>query len=74
MLSRSKFEETQQISLAMMDQTGKKKGGKGADFDAAIKGNEAIRSMKFHFMTFDELEDALETSVNESKFWITPPV
>lgn len=50
-----------------MDKTGKKKGGNKADFDNAIKGNEAIRSMRFHYMTFDELEDNLETSINESK-------
>jgi hypothetical protein len=52
----------------MMDQTGKKKKSGKADFDNAVKGNEAIRNMRFHYMTFDELEDALETNVNESKF------
>lgn len=50
-----------------MDEKGKgKKGGK-SDFDSAIKGNEEIRNMRFHHMTFEELEDTLETNINESK-------
>lgn len=63
---RAKFEESKQITLAAMDAGGKKKSGKG-DFDNAIKGNEEIRNMKFHHMTFDDLEDALETNINDSK-------
>lgn len=45
----------------------KKKSGGKADFDNAVKGNEEIRNMRFHFMTFDELEDNLETNISESK-------
>jgi hypothetical protein len=55
------------ISLAQMDAGAKKKDSK-ADFDNAIKGNEEIRNMKFHGMTFDELEAKLETRINDSKF------
>lgn len=49
-----------------MDAGGKKKGGKG-EFESAIKGNEEIRNMRYHHMTFDELEDSLETNINDSK-------
>jgi hypothetical protein len=51
----------------MMDAGTKKKGSKG-DFEGAIKGNEEIRNMRYHFMTFEELEDSLETNISESKF------
>lgn len=51
----------------MMDAGAKKKGNKG-DFEGAIKGNEEIRNMRYHFMTFEELEDSLETNISESKF------
>ena len=50
----------------MMDAGAKKKGGK-ADFESAIKGNEEIREMKFHHMTFDELEEHFETNLSDSK-------
>ena len=40
---------------------------KKSDFDSAIKGNEEIRNMRYHAMTFDELEDSLETNISESK-------
>lgn len=51
----------------MMDAGAKKKGNKG-DFEGAIKGNEEIRNMRFHMMTFEELEDTLETNISESKW------
>lgn len=51
----------------MMDAGNQKKDNK-AEFESAIKGNEEIRNMKFHHMTFDQLEDALETNINNSKF------
>ena len=57
--------------MAMMDNFGKKKSSGKADFDNAIKGNEAIRNMRFHHMNFDELEDSLETSINDSKFRVS---
>jgi sodium/potassium-transporting ATPase subunit alpha len=60
---QSKFEESKQITLAMMDAGAQKKSNK-AEFESAIKGNEEIRNMKFHHMTFDQLEDALETNIN----------
>ena len=50
-----------------MDAGAKKKSSK-ADFDNAIKGNEDIRNMRFHHMTFEELEDNLETNINDRKF------
>lgn len=46
---------------------GKKKNGGKADFENAIKGNEEIRNMRWHIMNFDELEDALDTDIAESK-------
>jgi hypothetical protein len=46
---------------------GKKKKSSKDDFNNAIKGNEEIRTMKYHEMTFDELETKLETSINDSK-------
>jgi hypothetical protein len=51
----------------MKDKTGKKKKGGKSEFDAAIKGNEEIRSMRFHKMNFEELEQDLETNINDSK-------
>lgn len=48
-----------------MDSTKKKKGKN--DFDSAIKGNEEIRNMRFHAMTFDELEENFETNIGDSK-------
>lgn len=65
---RAKFEESKQITLAAMDAGAKKKkkGGK-AEFDNAIKGNEEIRNMRYHIMTFEELEVNLETNITESK-------
>jgi len=62
---RSKFEESEIISLANMD-AGAKKSSKN-EFDNAIKGNEEIRNMKYHSMTFEELELSLETNINDSK-------
>jgi hypothetical protein len=50
-----------------MDKTGKKKGGAKAGFDAAIKGNEEIRTMRYHKMTFEELEEDLDTNIQDSK-------
>lgn len=47
----------------------KHKSGKG-DFENAIKGNEEIRNMRFHHMTFDELQEALETNIDESKYFL----
>lgn len=44
----------------------KKKSNKD-EFDNAIKGNEEIRNMTYHGMTFDELEKSLDTRVNDSK-------
>jgi len=64
---RQRIEESQQITLAAMDAGAKKKSSK-ADFDNAIKGNEDIRNMRFHHMTFEELEDNLETNINDRKF------
>ena len=49
-----------------MDAGKKKKSGK-SDFESAIKGNEEIRSMTYHTMTIDQLEDKLGTSIAESK-------
>lgn len=54
--------------MAMMDNFGKKKSSGKAEFDNAIKGNEAIRNMRFHHMNIDELEDTLGTSITDSKF------
>jgi hypothetical protein len=51
----------------MKDKTGKKKKGGKSDFDAAVKGNEEIRAMKFHKMTFEELEQEFETNINDSE-------
>ena len=48
-----------------MDSGTKKKSEKGG-FDAAVKGNEEIRRMMFHKMTFDELEESFETNISES--------
>jgi len=53
------------ITLASMD-AGSKKSSKN-EFDKALKGNEEIRNMKYHSMNFDELEQSLETSINDSK-------
>lgn len=50
----------------MMDAGAKQKQNKG-DFEGAIKGNEEIRNMRFHMMTFEDLENTLETSITESK-------
>ena len=64
---RENYNEKAEIELAMKDRTGKKKKGK-SEFDAAIKGNEEIRTMRFHKMTFEELEQEFDTNINESKF------
>ena len=57
---------SKQIELADMD-VKKKTKDKKSDFDSAIKGNEEIRNMRYHAMTFDELEESLETNISESK-------
>ena len=57
---------SKQIELADMDFKFKTKDKK-SDFDSAIKGNEEIRNMRYHIMTFDELEESLETNISESK-------
>ena len=49
-----------------MDAGKKKKSGKN-EFENAVKGNEEIRNMTFHAMTFEQLEDNLGTSIVESK-------
>ena len=50
-----------------MDATkNKKKSGKN-EFDSAVKGNEEIRNMRYHKMTFDELEEELETNISQRK-------
>ena len=54
------------ITLAKMD-AGSKKNSKN-EFENALKGNEEIRNMKYHSMTFDELEQGLETNISESTF------
>jgi biopolymer transport protein ExbB/TolQ len=64
---RENFNEKEEIVLAMKDKTGKKKKGGKSDFDAAVKGNEEIRAMKFHKMTFEELEQEFETNINDSE-------
>jgi hypothetical protein len=58
-----RYEESTQISLSQMD---KKKSSKD-DFDNAIKGNENLKNMTYHTMNFDELEQSLETRINNSK-------
>lgn len=63
---RAKYEESQQISLSLMDAGVKKKKGKDA-IEGAIKENEAIRHMQFHAMTIEELEDKFDTNIGESK-------
>lgn len=45
---------------------GKKKSSKD-EFDNAIKGNEEIRNMLYHGMTFDELEKTLDTNITPGK-------
>mmetsp|Transcript_13097 Transcript_13097/g.15135 ORF Transcript_13097/g.15135 Transcript_13097/m.15135 type:complete len:1178 (-) Transcript_13097:54-3587(-) len=64
---QANFDQTQQIALADMDTKGKKKKGGKSEFDSAIKGNEEIRNMRFHFMTFEELSDKLETNIVDKK-------
>ena len=57
---------SKQIQLADMDVKGKSQDKK-SDFDSAIKGNEEIRNMRYHAMTFDELEETFDTNISESK-------
>ena len=49
-----------------MDAGKKKKSGKN-EFENAIKGNEEIRNMTFHAMTFEQLEEKLGTNIVDSK-------
>jgi hypothetical protein len=60
-----KFEESKQITLAMMDHGAKKKEDKG--LDSALKSNDAIRSMSYHIISIEELEETFETDIKESK-------
>jgi hypothetical protein len=64
---RENFNEKEEIVLAMKDKTGKKKKGGKEEFDAAIKGNEEIRTMRFHKMTIEELEQEFDTNINDSE-------
>ena len=52
----------------MMDAGATKKKGAKAEFEDAIKSNEGIRSLRFHIMNFDELEECFETNISDSKF------
>ena len=54
-----------------MDATKKKKSGKN-EFENAIKGNEEIRAMTYHTMTFEQLEEKLSTNISDSKLKINP--
>lgn len=45
---------------------GKKKSNKD-DFDNAVKGNEEIRNMTYHKMNMNQLEESLETRINDRK-------
>ena len=54
--NRNKFELSKQIQLADMDARKKKKSGKN-EFAHAIKGNEEIRAISYHTMTFEQLEE-----------------
>ena len=45
---------------------------KKSDFDSAIKGNEEIRAMTYHTMTFEQLEEKLSTNISDSKLKINP--
>ena len=49
-----------------MDVVKKKKSGK-SEFENAIKGNEEIRAMTYHAMTFEQLEEKLTTNISDSK-------
>jgi hypothetical protein len=54
------------VTLEEMKKRGKKKGDGKAEFDAAIKGNENIRNMRYHMMTFEQIEEEFDTNINDS--------
>lgn len=49
----------------MMDHGAKKKEDKG--LDSALKSNDAIRSMSYHIISIEELEETFETDIKDSK-------
>ena len=60
-LFRQDFEEKEQISLAMMDKGGKKKG-KG-DFAEKALETDKVRDMDLHKISFEELEQRFDTNL-----------
>lgn len=69
---RNEFESNNIIKIEDMRKEEKKKKGGKAEFESAIKGNEAIRNMKFHMLTFEELEELFGTNISDSKSFTFP--
>lgn len=61
---KDKFEEKEQVTLAMMDKGGAK-GGKNKDFASKALENDKVRDMKFHVVPLEELEEILDTKIKD---------
>lgn len=60
---KDKFEEKEQVTLAMMDKGGTKGGKK--DFASKALENDKVREMKYHVVGVEELEELLDTRIKD---------